>query len=151
MGHDSVWERKTLTNAQRSPASHSMPTGPVTSPLQPPLPKGPKAEAEAGDALLSREMCWGGAALAAGSAPLPELGDQVRWHGHLTPKGEKGCGTLTLPLTVSRDRVTGGRWSDFSSICQPITVMLPTRSLSADLQPAMCLGKRHPDCPSLST
>ena len=49
---------------------------------------------------------------------------------------EGGRGVLTLPLTVSRDRVTGGRWSDFSSICQPMTVMLPTRSLSADLQQA---------------
>jgi hypothetical protein len=48
---------------------------------------------------------------------------------------------LTLPLTVSRDRVTGGCWSDFSSICQPITVMLPTRSLSADLQQASRLDK----------
>lgn len=48
---------------------------------------------------------------------------------------------LTLPLTVSKDRVTGGRWSDFSSICQPITVILPTRSLSADLQQTSCLDK----------
>lgn len=57
---------------------------------------------------------------------------------------------LTLPLTVSRDRVTGGRWSDFSSICQPITVMLPTRSLSADLQPATRFGKQRRDCASFS-
>lgn len=40
---------------------------------------------------------------------------------------------LTLPLMVSGDLVTGGLWSVFSSICHPITVMLPTRSLSADL------------------
>lgn len=54
-------------------------------------------------------------------------------------------GVLTLPLTVSTARVTGGRWSDFSSICQPITVMFPTRSLSADLQRAMPFGKWHRD------
>lgn len=50
-------------------------------------------------------------------------------------------GVLTLPLMVSTARVTGGRWSDFSSICQPITVMLPTRSLSADLPRATRFGK----------
>lgn len=46
---------------------------------------------------------------------------------------------LTLPLIVSGDLVTGGLWSDFSSICHPITVMLPTRSLSADLQQILCV------------
>lgn len=46
---------------------------------------------------------------------------------------------LTLPLIVSGDLVTGGLWSDFSSICHPITVMLPTRSLSADLQQILCI------------
>lgn len=57
---------------------------------------------------------------------------------------------LTLPLMVSRDRVTGGLSSDFSSICQPITVMFPTRSLSADLQQATCSGKWCGDCAPLS-
>lgn len=47
--------------------------------------------------------------------------------------------TLTLPLIVSGDLVTGGLWSVFSSICHPITVMLPTRSLSADLQQILCV------------
>lgn len=46
---------------------------------------------------------------------------------------------LTLPLIVSGDLVTGGLWSVFSSICHPITVMLPTRSLSADLQQTLCV------------
>lgn len=46
---------------------------------------------------------------------------------------------LTLPLIVSGDLVTGGLWSVFSSICHPITVMLPTRSLSADLQQILCV------------
>lgn len=42
---------------------------------------------------------------------------------------------LTLPLTVSPlcNLATGALCSRFSSICQAITVMFPTRSLSADL------------------
>lgn len=42
---------------------------------------------------------------------------------------------LTLPLMVSPlcSRATGALCSRFSSICQAMTVMLPTRSLSADL------------------
>lgn len=84
------------------------------------------------------EKCLGGWARSASGAPsFPSRDTKAKyiWTDPLTPSNrEEQGGMLTLPLTVSRDRVTGGRWSDFSSICQPITVMLPTRSLSADLQ-----------------
>lgn len=95
-----------------------------------------------GPASLYVEKYLGGLARPAEPGlPLPTAHWQSASGQSSTPHGEEQSGVLTLPLTVSRDRVTGGRWSDFSSICQPITVMLPTRSLSADLQPATRFGK----------
>lgn len=46
-----------------------------------------------------------------------------------------GLWWLTLPLTVSPlcSRATGALCSRFSSICQAMTVMFPTRTFSADL------------------
>lgn len=104
-----------------------------------------------GPASLYLEKCLGGLACPAEPGlPLPTAHWQSASGQSSTPHGEEQSGVLTLPLTVSRDRVTGGRWSDFSSICQPITVMLPTRSLSADLQPATRFGKQCRDCASFS-
>lgn len=57
-----------------------------------------------------------------------------RWYFFIRERDSSKIFTLTLPLIVSGDLVTGGLSSVFSSICHPMTVTLPTRSLSADLQ-----------------
>lgn len=102
--------------------------------------------------LYFEKRLWGLAhPLASGSRPCHFLPWAQRQRAPYSSNGVEEDGALTLPLTVSRDRVTGGRWSDFSSICQPITVMLPTRSLSADLQQATCSRKWCHDCVSLSS